>query len=234
MGTGYFVTSTGTGVGKTYVTTALIREARARGLKVAAVKPVISGFDEEDVAASDTGAILSALGVAATPENVEKISAWRFSAPLAPNMAARAEGRAIDCEALFEQGRAFLREEADLHVIEGVGGVMVPLDDDNTVLDWIVALQAPVLLVVGDYLGTLSHTLTALEVLRARGAEIAALVLNEGEGATVAFDETLAEIAARVAPILVLSLRRGQDGAGLAPLLKHGNAVIAKEREAKS
>jgi dethiobiotin synthetase len=111
---------------------------------------------------------------------------------------------------------------------------MVPLDDDNTVLDWIVALQAPVLLVVGDYLGTLSHTLTALEVLRARGAEIAALVLNEGEGATVAFDETLAEIAARVAPILVLSLRRGQDGAGLAPLLKHGNAVIAKEREAKS
>jgi dethiobiotin synthetase len=219
LGIGYFVTSTGTGVGKTYVTAALIREAIARGLKVVAAKPVISGVDSRDIDASDTGAILAALGEAPTPENVEKISPWRFSAPLAPSMAARAEGRALVCEALFEQGRAFLREKADLHVIEGVGGVMVPLDEKNTVLDWIVALKAPVLLVVGDYLGTLSHTLTAVEVLRASGAEIAAVVVSEGEAATVAFGDTLSEIAARVAPVPALGLRRGEDGAALAALL---------------
>jgi dethiobiotin synthetase len=219
LGIGYFVTSTGTGVGKTYVTTALIREARARGLMVTAAKPVISGFDSRDIEASDTGAILAALGAAPTPENVDKISPWRFTAPLAPNMAAMAEGRVLDCAALFAQGRAFLQEMADLLVIEGVGGVMVPLDEKNTVLDWILALKAPVLLVVGDYLGTLSHTLTAVEVLHMRGAEIAAVVVNEGDGATVPFDETLAEICARLAPVPVLGLRRGENGIRLAQLV---------------
>src|SRR5271157_4698973 len=110
----YFITSTGTGIGKTYVTTALIAHARAMGLTVAATKPVISGFDKREIAASDTGAILAALGEAPTPENVEKISPWRFSAPLAPNMAARAEGKILDCEALFAQGREFLRGKAEL------------------------------------------------------------------------------------------------------------------------
>ena len=94
------MTSTGTGIGKTYVTTALIREARARGLEVAAAKPLISGFEDRDTAASDTGAILAALGQAPTLENVDRISSWRFAAPLAPNMAAKAEGRALVFEAL--------------------------------------------------------------------------------------------------------------------------------------
>lgn len=212
----YFITSTGTGIGKTYVTAALISQARAQGLSVAATKPVISGFDKREIAGSDTGAILAALGEAPTPENVARISPWRFAAPLAPNMAARAEGKALDCEALFAHGRAFLRQDADLLLIEGVGGVMVPLDAKNTVLDWIAAVAAPVLLVVGDYLGTISHTLTAVEVLRMKGAELAAIVVNEGKGASVVFEDTLAEMAARVAPVPVLGLRRGADGAALA------------------
>ncbi len=215
----YFVTSTGTGVGKTYVTTALIRQARARQMSVAATKPVISGFDKREIEASDTGAILAALGDAPTPEAAAKISPWRFAAPLAPNMAARAENKVLDCEALYAHSRAFLGEKADLHLIEGVGGVMAPLDDRRTVLDWIVAMKAPVLLVVGDYLGTLSHTLTAVEVLSAKDVELAAVVLNEGEGATVAFDDTLAEISARLAPVLAIGLRRGDDGSALARLL---------------
>ena len=89
---------------------------------------------------------------------------------------------------------------------------MVPLDEQRTVLDWICALDAPVLLVVGDYLGTLSHTLTAVEVLCARGVEIAAVIINEGEDQSVPFEDTRAEIALRVAPVPVLALRRGADG----------------------
>ena len=215
----YFVTSTGTGIGKTYVTAALIRQARARQWTVAATKPVISGFDKQEIAASDSGVLLAALGREPTQENAEKISPWRFAAPLAPNMAARAEGRVLDCAALFAFSRAALEEKADLILIEGVGGIMVPLDDENTVLDWIAALEAPVLLAVGDYLGTISHTLTALAVLRARSADVAAIVVNEGEGASVAFDDTLAEIAKWVAPVPVFSLRRGDEGAALARLL---------------
>ena len=215
----YFVTSTGTGVGKTYVTAALIRQARAKGLTVAATKPLISGFDKSEIAASDTGAILAALGEEPTLEAASRISPWRFKAPLAPSMAARAEGRSLDCEALFAHGRAFLKGKADLMLIEGVGGVMVPLDDKRTVLDWICALDAAVLLVVGDYLGTISHTLTAVEVLRMRGARLAAVIVNEGEGAGVPFEDTLVEIAMRVAPVPVFGLRRNADGQTLTPLL---------------
>ncbi len=188
-------------------------------MSVAATKPIISGFDKRQIAKSDTGAILAALGEAPTQEAAERASPWRFSAPLAPNIAARAERRALDCDALFAQGRAFLGGKADLMVIEGVGGVMVPLNETHTVLDWIVALEAPVLLVVGDYLGTLSHTLTAVEVLRSRGVELAAVIVNEGEQASVPFDATLEEIAARIAPIPTIELRRGDDGASLAALL---------------
>ncbi len=215
----YFVTSTGTGIGKTYVTSALIRQARAQKMSVAAAKPVISGFDQRDLAGSDTGVLLAALGEPLTQSAAEKISPWRFTAPLAPNMAARAEGRALDCAALFAHGRQFLQKQADLILIEGVGGVMVPLDEQRTVLDWICALDAPVLLVVGDYLGTLSHTLTAVEVLRARGVEIAAVIINEGEDQSVPFEDTRAEIALRVAPVPVLALERGADGHELEFLL---------------
>jgi dethiobiotin synthetase len=219
LGISYFITSTGTGVGKTYVTAALIRQARARHLRVAAYKPVISGFDKSEIAGSDTGAILSALGEPASDEAIARISPWRFAAPLAPSMAARAEGLNLDCEALFSVSIRVLREVNDLTLIEGVGGVMVPLDHRRTVLDWIVAAGAPVVLVVGDYLGTISHTLTALEVLRARKASVAAVVVSEGEGADVPFDDTVAEIARWTAPVPVFGLRRHDDGAALSPLL---------------
>jgi dethiobiotin synthetase len=215
----YFVTSTGTGVGKTYVTAALIRQARAKGLTVAATKPLISGFDKSEIATSDTGVILAALGEAPTLEAASRLSPWRFAAPLAPSMAARAEGRSLDCEALFAHGRQFLEGKADLMLIEGVGGTMVPLDDKRTVLDWICALNAQVLLVVGDYLGTISHTLTAVEVLRTKGAVLAGVIVNEGEAAGIPFDDTLAEIAGWVAPIPVFGLRRNADGQALTPLL---------------
>jgi dethiobiotin synthetase len=215
----YFVTSTGTGVGKTYVTAALIRQARAKGLTVAATKPLISGFDKSEIATSDTGVLLAALGEASTLDAAQKFSPWRFAAPLAPSMAARAESRRLDCEALFAHGRQFLAGKADLMLIEGVGGVMVPLDDESTVLDWICALDAQVLLVVGAYLGTISHTLTAVEVLRTRGARLAAVIVNEGEGTGALFDGACAEIAGWVAPVPVFGLRRNADGQVLTPLL---------------
>jgi dethiobiotin synthetase len=210
-----FVTSTGTGIGKTFTTCALIRQARARGLGVAATKPLISGFDKTKILESDTGAILEALGEPATPEAVARVSPWRFAAPLAPNMAAAAEGLSVDCDALFAHSRAFLAQPADVALIEGVGGVMVPLDDSKTVLDWIAACGCPVILVVGDYLGTISHTLTAIEVLRARGVALAAVIVSEGEGREVPFAATCADLSARLR-VPVLPLRRNADAAELA------------------
>ena len=201
------------------MTSALIRLARSQNRTVAAFKPVISGFDKREITNSDTGEILAALGEAPTKAAATRVSPWRFTPPLAPNMAARAEGRTLDCAALFAFSRKALQENADVVLIEGVGGIMVPLDDERTVLDWIVAAGAPVVLVVGDYLGTISHTLTAVEVLRAWGVEIAAIVVSEGEGASVPFAETLAEIARWTAPVRVVGLRRGEGDAALAALL---------------
>lgn len=201
------------------MTSALIRLARSQNRTVAAFKPVISGFDKREIAASDSGEILAALAEAPSDEAAARVSPWRFVAPLAPNMAARAEGRTVDCDALFAFSRKALRENTDVVLIEGVGGVMVPLNDERTVLDWIVASGAPVVLVVGDYLGTISHTLTAVEVLRSRSVEIAAIVVSEGEGASVPFAETLAEIARWAAPVRVVGLRRGEGDRALAALL---------------
>ncbi len=224
----FFITSTGTGIGKTYVTAALIRAARSRNLTVAATKPVISGFDKREIEASDTGQILAALGEAPSEAAIARVSPWRYAAPLAPSMAARAEGKLLDCEALFSFSNNLLHEQVDLALIEGVGGVMVPLDERKTVLDWIAASAAPVVLVVGDYLGAISHSLTAVEVLRIKGVEIAAVVVSEGGGGL--FAGTLAELRSWVAPAKVLGLGRGEGGEGLLAELSGESRAGAPEK----
>ena len=189
-----FVTATGTGVGKTFVSAALVRAARARGLRVRALKPVLSGTAGVDPAVSDAGELLSALGEAVDGAGLDRISPWRFAAPLSPDMAAAREGRSVPWDDLvaFSQPCA---GASDLHLVEGVGGVMVPLDDRHTVLDWIGALDPQVVLVAGTYLGTLSHTLTALSVLTAAGTPASVIVLSESPDAPVDAGETRASLA---------------------------------------
>ncbi|HEY9345369.1 MAG TPA: dethiobiotin synthase, partial [Inquilinus sp.] len=93
-------------------------------------------------------------------------------------------------------------------LIEGVGGAMVPLTDHETVLDWIAALRVPVLLVAGSYLGTISHTLTTLGVLRTAGLDVRAIVLNETLGSTVPLEETRETVSRFADDISVLALAR--------------------------
>lgn len=204
-----FITATGTEVGKTFVSCGLVRHLRAQGRRVSALKPVASGFDPAHPDESDSAALLAALGRAPAAETIVEISPWRFAAPLSPDMAARREGRAIDFSALV----AFCAREiarADRVLIEGIGGLMVPLDDRHTVLDWIVALDVPIVLVAGSYLGSLSHTLTALDVLAARRREVAALVVSESVGSSVSLDETLDSLSRFVAGREIVALpRRG-------------------------
>ena len=207
----YFVTATGTDIGKTFVTAGLIRHLRAQGRPVAALKPIVSGYDDATAAVSDPGMLLTALGEAVTPQAVARLSPWRFAAPLSPDMAAAREGRRIDFAALVEFCRGAALESGGTLFIEGVGGVMVPLDDTHTVLDWMVALGLPLILVTGSYLGALSHTLTALRVIAAAKLEVAALAINEGDGATVPLDETAATMRRFAPDVPIVTLRRGAD-----------------------
>jgi dethiobiotin synthetase len=201
-----FVTSTGTGIGKTWVTAALAAAALRRGLRVRALKPVASGFAPEILAESDAGILLEAQGLG--PAALDRVSPWRYRAPLSPDMAAAREGARIPYDALVNFCREAVAGPEEVVLIEGVGGVMVPLDGDATVLDWITATGVPVVLVAGSYLGTLSHTLTALRVLAGRA--VRAAVVSESAESPVPLAETAATIErlGRV-PVIPIARRTG-------------------------
>ena len=185
-----FVTASGTGVGKTLVTAALAHQLRMAGRSVRALKPVISGYTPDSHGKSDTAMLLDSLGLEHTAAAIDRLSPFRFKAPLSPDMAAAREGRAVDFGALLDACRDAATGPEDALLVEGVGGVMVPLTEDRTVLDWIAAMDSPCLLVVGSYLGTISHTLTAVEALRGRKTDIAAVVISESEESPVPPEET--------------------------------------------
>ncbi len=208
---GWFVTSSGTAIGKTLVVCALTRALRRSGVPVRAVKPVITGFTPETADDSDTAAILAGLGLPVTGENIALVSPWRLTAPLSPDMAASREGRTLQVDEIAAFCRA---DEGDgagdgtVLLVEGIGGVMVPLDDDCTVLDLMAAVGLPAILVVGSYLGTLSHTLTAAAALDGRNIELAAVVVSESEQSPVPLAETAAGLARRLAPTPVVAVPR--------------------------
>lgn len=202
-----FVTSSGTGIGKTFVMLRLIDELKAERRSVRALKPVASGFDAAHPEGSDTALLLRAQGLDVTAQNLDSTSPWRFSAPLSPDMAAARERRTIPFAALLAHCRA-AAEGAGVTLIEGIGGVMAPLDAERTVLDWIDALKVPALLVVGSYLGSLSHSLTAASALRVRGVKIAGVVVSESEEQPVPVAETAETLARFVAPVPVCVLLR--------------------------
>lgn len=203
----YFITATGTDLGKTWLTAGVARLCRQRGIAVRALKPVSSGYDPARHGVSDAGQI-------APDADPDSIAPWRFAAPLSPDRAAAREGRNIDFPALAEWCRSEIERNPGLLLIEGVGGVMVPLDAAHTVRDWMAVLRIPVVLVAGTYLGALSHTLTALAALREVGLAPTLVAVNESPDGTVSLADTLASLLPHLGAVPVLTLGR-DDAAGL-------------------
>ena len=199
-----FITATGTDVGKTFVAASLIRHLRQMGRLVDAIKPVVSGFDPAQAATSDPAVLLEALGLPVTLQEIERISPWRFRAALSPDLAAQREGRNIDVDGVIAFCQSAIEQRRDMLLIEGVGGVMVPLDDERTILDVMMALQLPLILVAGSYLGTISHTLTALDSLYRRDMNVMAVIVSETPGSTVSLDDTVAAISRFADPVIGL------------------------------
>jgi dethiobiotin synthetase len=219
--TAIFVTGTGTDVGKTFVTTGLIRHLRTTGRPVEALKPVVSGFDPDAPATSDPGLLLAALDRALTQAEIDRISPWRFRAPLSPDLAAAREGRNLDYKRLVEFSRQAILAAKDVLLVEGIGGIMVPLDDRHTVLDWMTVLRIPVILVAGSYLGTISHTLTALHVLAQRNVEVSSIVVSESQGSSTPLPDTIATIRRFAVPIEVIGIPRLPDCHAGHPAFEH-------------
>ena len=153
--TGFFITASGTGIGKTFLTTGLLHCYINQGKYAHALKPVLSGCDPETADESDSGLLLAASGQDVTLKNIKAITPWRFAAPLSPDMAARREGKIIDFDAIVHFSREAVNKNGTVF-IEGVGGVAVPLTNTHTVLDWSESIALPTILITGSYLGAIS------------------------------------------------------------------------------
>ncbi len=169
---GLFVTATDTGVGKTEIACALLASARAGGLDAVGLKPAQSGAALGE--RSDAERLRDACGAA---EPLDAICPYSFAAPLAPAVAARVERREISFVRVLEAARALAARHAAI-VVEGAGGVLVPLTERETYADLAAALALPVVVVARAGLGTVNHTALTVEALRRRGLALAAIVMN--------------------------------------------------------
>ena len=174
---GLFVTATDTGVGKTEVSCALLRAARASGLDAIGMKPAQSGA--EPGVPSDAERLWDACDRA---EPLEAICPYSFAAPLAPAAAARLEGRTVSLDRIIDAARALAARHAAV-IVEGAGGLLVPLTERETYADLAVALGLPMLVVARAGLGTVNHAALTCEALARRGLAVAAVVLNRAAGA---------------------------------------------------
>ncbi len=209
--TAFFVTGSGTDIGKTWVSAALLSYWRAQGLRPAAVKPVATGYNPARPEDSDGAALLAGLGRFATRQAVEAITPFRFAAPLSPDQAARREGARLTAAAVAAACRPFIAEAQGPVLVEGAGGIMSPLNEAETMLDLAVDLALPVIFVAGSYLGAISHALTGLAVARARGVRIALTIVNETPQGTVDIEETCDSLRSQLQDAAVLALPRAAD-----------------------
>jgi dethiobiotin synthetase len=212
----YFVTGTDTGVGKTFVTCALLHAAGRQGLTTLAMKPIAAGVDA-DGGNEDVKRLIAASSVKAAPALVNP---YCFAAAVAPHVAAAAERRTIEPDVIVA-ACARLAAQADLLLVEGVGGFRVPLGANFDTADLAGRLGLPIILVVGLRLGCLNHALLTAEAIAARGLSLAGWIGNRVDPTMPHWRDNVAALRDRLpAPLLgTPPWLDGGDPAALAPHL---------------
>tara|TARA_R110000868_G_scaffold1683_2_gene13529 strand:- start:3403 stop:4086 length:684 start_codon:yes stop_codon:yes gene_type:complete len=202
MSAAFFVTGTDTEVGKTTVAAGLLHAARLAGLSTAAAKPVASGcvLTADGLRNVDALALLSQSTLAL---RYEEVNPHAFEPAIAPHLAAREAGVLLDVAALQGPVQAILDKRADFTLVEGAGGWRVPLAGQATLSDLAIALQLPVILVVGVRLGCINHALLTAEAILRDGLTLAGWVANVVDPQTSRLEDNLATLAERLpAPCL--------------------------------
>jgi dethiobiotin synthetase len=211
---GLFITGTDTGVGKTYVAALIARRLAAEGHRVGVYKPAASGCSRKNgiLVSDDAVALWDAAG---RPGEFDRVCLQCFEAPLAPHLAALAEGRRLDPD-LLHRGLDYWCKRSDIVLVEGAGGLMSPLGEDQYVADLAEAVGFPLVVVSRNVLGTINQTLQTLIVASVfrEGLPIAGVVLNHptapsGEDASLA--ENRRELAARCVPPILAEVGWGAD-----------------------
>jgi dethiobiotin synthetase len=172
---GVFVTGTDTGVGKTIVAAAICAALAARGRRVAAFKPVVTGLDDAPGDWPRDHELLAS--VATAGQAPEEVAPVRFGPAVSPHLAAELAGTQLEPAELVRAARV-AAERADVLVCEGVGGLMVPLTSGYLIRDFALDLELPLLIAARPGLGTISHSLLAIDAARAAGLEVRGLVLT--------------------------------------------------------
>jgi dethiobiotin synthetase len=193
MSLAFYVTASGTELGKTLVTAALAWQLHQQHRSVYAIKPIASGVDATQLQRSDTGILLAVQGKEISLENANAITPWRFSAPVSPHLAATQQENSLtakDIRLFCESAIA----QPSITLIEGAGGVLSPLVQGYTQADLLHDLSIPAIVVVGSYVGAISHSLCTLEAMQARGLQVAAVVISESENSATSLDETRCSI----------------------------------------
>lgn len=172
-----FVTGTDTGAGKTAVACAIARAARAAGLRVRVCKPIETGCargDDGELVPADALALAAAAG---DDSPVTRLCPQRFALPAAPEVAAAAEGKRVDLAAIAES-LALARKDADLAIVEGAGGLLVPIAPELDMAGLAARFDLPLVVVARAALGTINHTQLTLEAARARNLRVLGVVVS--------------------------------------------------------
>jgi len=207
---GLFVTGSDTEVGKTYVTAMIARWLHEQGVRVGVYKPAASGCPTVDgeLLAEDALALWSAAG---KPGELSAVCPQKFAAPLAPHRAAEAEGKQIDVD-LLRSGLDYWKSRSEFLLVEGAGGLMSPISQDDYVADLASEFGYPLLVVVPNTLGVINQTLQTLITAATfrEGLPTAGVILNDSAGqADPSTDTNPAELAARCGPPLLAHVPHG-------------------------
>ena len=199
----FFITGTDTGVGKTHVACQLLRQYAAQGLKVIGMKPIAAGCDliDGEWVNEDVVKLTAASNVAAPRE---LMNPYCFNEPIAPHLAAEIAGVEIDIAVLksaFDQ----LCTLADVVIVEGAGGVLVPLNHQKNLTDLVLALNIPIIIVVGVRLGCINHALLTFEAIKTRKIRLKGWVANQIEPNMPFASGNIATIAkiTQLAPMII-------------------------------
>lgn len=171
-----FVSATGTDIGKTFISSIILSYFQKTEHQWNGCKPLMSGVTNwQDCDACE---LLKAMLIAPTEANIRVVSPWIFERALSPHRAAELDNIQIDYDVVRDWCKNWLKDNPN-GLIEGAGGVYVPINYEKTQLDLMADLRIPVILICGDYLGTISHSLTALKTLHERNIELSCIIINQ-------------------------------------------------------
>lgn len=209
----YFLTGTDTGVGKTFVAAGIARALQHRGINVGIMKPVETGCVRG--IAADAKLLR---GAAKADDPIELICPYRFRAPLAPSLAAEKEGIPIRNKLIL---KAFLelKKRHEVMLVEGAGGLLVPITAKLLMRDLAFQMNLPIIIVTGNKLGCVNHTLLTIEAARSAGLTIGMVILNTVDKSDIKFAESNGKLIRKFVRVPILLVKRGAQAKDFSNLL---------------